>query len=75
MLRISGLVLKLQGRMIASDGKHSIIVWIERSQRNRTFHYLVKLQGAKYTKPYRLQPYEVDYWLDTIKKTNEWKGR
>lgn len=74
MLRITGLLLKKEGLVLVSDGKKAVVQWVERSSRKRTYHYLVHLQGEKYTKPTRLQPYEVDYWKDTISKNRYFYG-
>ena len=67
MLRITGSILKREGKVILNDGKKAIIEWVEKSSRHRKFHYIVYLQGKKFTKPTRLKPYELDYWFDSFK--------
>ena len=73
MIRVSGLALKQHGEIICTDKTHSVIRWEETSNRFRVFYYLVKLQGQKYTKPYRLKVHELNYWSDTIKKNSGWE--
>lgn len=73
MSRISGLILKKEGLVIVTDNKKAVIKWIESGIRKRTYFYLICIHGKKYTKPYRLKPYEIDYWIDTIeRKIKEW---
>lgn len=66
MRKVSGLILKKEGVVIVSDGKKSVIKWVDTKSHDRVFFYLVYLQGRKYTKPYRLTLYEAKFWIDTI---------
>lgn len=71
MFKVTGTVLKKQGEVIATDEKKSVIKWVERTYRKRVFHYLVHMHGVKYSKPCRLKPYEIDYWIDSININNK----
>lgn len=73
--KITGLILRTQGIVIATDKRKSIIKWIERSSRGRTYYYLVYLQGSKYIRPYRLQSDELQSWKDNIERTNMCGGK
>jgi len=73
MLRVSGSVLKKEGVIVIATNKKAVIKWKERSSRKRNYYYLVRIHGDKFTKPSRLKPYEIDYWVDQLKKQIEWR--
>lgn len=68
MFRVSGFILRKQGKVLISSTHHALVEWTETTQRHRRFVYLVILQGPKYTRPVRLEHYEVEYWRKHIQQ-------
>lgn len=68
-------MLKRDGEIVISDGIYCIISWKEKTKRKRTYHYLTKLLGEKYTRVTRLRPKEYTYWLTSLKNKNNWFGK
>lgn len=62
MLKVTGLMLKKEGKIILKQGNLLFIKWIDKTKQKRMFFYCVTLQGKKFTLPYRLKKHEADYW-------------
>jgi hypothetical protein len=69
--RVSGTRLKNDGTPIIKSSKNAIIQWINRNG-TRTYNYLVKICGEKYTKAYRLKKTEYDDWYNIIERQSHY---
>jgi len=70
MFRVTGQILRRNGTVLCENKRYKLIEWNETSSRGRTFTYLVVMQGLKYTRPVRLEQYEVAYWRLQIQQEN-----